>query len=229
MAKVEKEYDLQAALELAVVAQRVNGAYLKDSEAISNPDGTAIVEWKHKNKDLIQYALGVYKWQGSPALPDMTVTDEDRRLVADIRQYFKKLAFRVMAEPDNKFQQDLLVLLNKPTVSSKQFGVVACLPSTYLRDKKQTELKKAFRDEVLGSIGSSIADLDGEILGIKYSEQYSCWNVTAQIDNCIASWMSSKQLEVGPCVLIKAKVKGHGVHWLYKKAESRLNYVKVAQ
>jgi hypothetical protein len=229
VAKAEKEYDLQTALELAVVAQRVNGSYLKDTEAIPDEAGKVIVEWKHKNKDLIQYAIGAYKWQGSPALPNMTVTDEDRKMVSDIRQYFKRLVFHVMADSDNKFQQEVLMLLNNPTVKDNQFGIVACLPSTYLRDKKQTDLKKTLRNEILAPVGASILDLDGEILSIKYSEKFNCWNVTAQIDNCIASWMSSKQLEIGPCVLVKAKVKGHGVHWLYKKAETRLNYVKVAQ
>lgn len=236
-------YDTQTVLELACAAQRVNGAYLKDSTPILTSDDK-IVAWNHANKSLISFALKLYPWQGAGAIPDMTITDEDRALAADIRAYYKRLVFSVMAtkpvETDGllsaitsgrSFDEELLSLLNSPEIPSSKFGYFACLPSTMNRDRAKKEIKKAIKDcdQYLGDVGVVVKDKDCEILSTSWSTNYECWNVLAIVDNCCASWMSKKEVKVGPAVLTYGRIKANGSHWLHKVPETRLNFVKVFQ
>jgi len=106
------------------------------------------------------------------------------------------------------------------------------LPSVQARDEAQNKIKKIARtveEGFLGNPGDRLANLDCEILEVNKSKNYEAWNICAIIDNKMASWMSQTKLTVGPCVIIKAKVKDNSKHWRHGNDETRLNYVKAAQ
>jgi hypothetical protein len=81
----------------------------------------------------------------------------------------------------------------------------------------------------LGLPGDELFDKDCEIIKCKKSKNYDAFNIDAIIDNKLTSWMSKPMLQMGPCVLIKGKIKDHSKHWQQPVDVTRLNYVKAFQ
>jgi hypothetical protein len=228
---MSKEFNVQTVLELACAAQRVNGRYVKEIETLFASDNVK-VGLIHCNKTLMLASLGEASWNGPDAPQRLEITEEDKNLVADIRSYYKRLAFSVMAEPDNSFLSEIMSLLYSENMPLNKFGFIACLPSVYARDKSNTDLKKQARqcdDGHLGVEGDSLFDKDAEIIQVSRSKNFDAWNVLAIIDNKLASWFSKPQLKLGPCVVVRAKVKAQSKHWKFEFDETRLNYVKAVQ
>jgi hypothetical protein len=228
-----KEFPTQQVLELACAAQRTNGAYLKEEEAVYAEQGN-ILYFKISNKALMRYTLDPENQAliGMEAyMYKLTVTDEDIDRAEEIRKYYKRLMFAAI-DGENEFLTTINTILNGETVKENQFGYVACLPSVQARDTVHNQVKKAARsveEGFLGKTGDRLADLDCEILEVIKSKNFEGWNICAIINNKMASWMSQVELKRGPCVVVKAKVKDNSKHWKHQNDETRLNYVKVAQ
>jgi hypothetical protein len=102
----------------------------------------------------------------------------------------------------------------------------------YVRDKVQNTVKRAARtveEGYLGEVGSNLKDLDAEILSSIKSKNFDGYNIDAIINNKMASWLNKTNLNLGACVIVKAKVKDHTKHWKHQNDVTRLNYVKAAQ
>ena len=228
----DQTFPVQQILELACAAQRVNGAYIKEAESVFTSDGVYMYS-KQTNKMLMLVTLDPTVWTADPKDSPMPlkVLADDIAQAEDIKNYFKRLLFAAI-EGENEFQTNINSILSGETVKANQFGYVACLPSVHARDKTQNKIKKIARtveEGYLGLIGDNLKDLDCEILEVVKSKNFTGWNVCAIINNRMASWMSQVELKVGPCVIIKAKVKAQGKHWKHQSDETRLNFVKAAQ
>ena len=81
----------------------------------------------------------------------------------------------------------------------------------------------------MADIGSNLFDLDAEIIESSKSKNFEGYNISAIINNRMASWINKTSLELGNCVIIKAKVKDHTKHWKHGNDVTRLNYVKAVQ
>jgi hypothetical protein len=227
-----KEFTTQKVLELACSAQRVNGAYLKESEAVYAEDG-AYMYTKHTNKMLMLCTLTPAIWTADPKEQPfpLKVLPEDVAGAEEIRKYYKRLLFAAI-EGENEFQTKVNSLLSSDTVKENEFGWMACLPSVYTRDLVQNKIKKVARsveEGYLGAIGSQLVDLDCEILSSVKSKNFEGYNIDAIINNKMASWLNKTALNLGACVIVKAKIKDHSKHWKHGNDVTRLNYVKVAQ
>jgi hypothetical protein len=135
-------------------------------------------------------------------------------------------------EGENDFQTSINTILSGDTVKQNQFGYVACLPSVYVRDIAQTKVKRAARsveEGYLAEIGAQLKDLDAEIISSIKSKNFEGYNIDAIINNRMASWLNKTNLNLGACVIVKAKVKDHSKHWKHSNDVTRLNYVKAAQ
>jgi hypothetical protein len=102
----------------------------------------------------------------------------------------------------------------------------------YVRDKAQNKVKKAARaveEGYLGEVGSQLKDLDAEILSSVKSKNFEGYNIDAIINSKMVSWLNKTNLNLGACVIVKAKVKDHTKHWKHQNDVTRLNYVKAAQ
>ena len=226
------EFQVQEVLELACAAQRVNGAYLKETEWVYDSEERPVFQ-KQTNKILMLVTLTPAIWTADPAhqpLP-LKVTEEDKLQAEAVRKYFRKFMFSAIAG-ENEFQTEVNAILSSDTIKTNKFGFVACLPSVMERDVKKTEIKRSLRDcdnDALAGIDTTVFNLDCEIVEFKRSNNFDAWNISAIINNKIVSWFSKKELKSGPCVVQKAKVKSHGENWITKKVETRLNYVKAAQ
>ena len=227
-----KEFPTQQVLELACSAQRVNCAYLKEPEAVYSSDNMYLYS-KLTNKMLMLCTLVPTNWTADPkeASMPLKVTEEVVALAQEIKTYFKRLLFAAI-EGENEFQTNINSILGSDTVKTNQFGYVACLPSVYVRDRAQNKIKKVARtveEGYLAEIGSNLKDLDCEILESIKSKNFEGYNISAIINNRMASWLNKTNLNLGACVIVKAKVKDHTKHWKHQNDVTRLNYVKAAQ
>lgn len=228
---MSKEFNVQEILELACAAQRVNGRYIKEVETLFATDNK-ISAYIFDNKSLISFTLGELSWTGDNAPFRLTITNEDKELVKEIRQFYKRLAFVVMADPDNSYFSEVMTLLHSTTMPKNKIGFIASLPGVYERDKVNSTLKKQAKsceEGFLGNIGEVLYDLDSEIIQVIKSKNYEGWNIVAIVDNKGTSWFSKERLELGPCVIVKARISDHTKHWKYDFDTTRLNYVKAAQ
>jgi hypothetical protein len=226
--KPVKEIPLQTAIELACAAMRANGDYISESAVWSTSSDQG---HRFSNKELMLVALGeiqTSRYEHSSVKPQLLCTNlEDRAFATDLQKYFRKLLFTAI-EGEDQFKTDLYSVLNKETVPVNRLGFVACLPSTYFRDKYDRAVKNA-ENGFLDAPGAELFDLDCEIIRCKKSKNYDAFNVDAIIDNKLVSWMGKQSLKIGPCVLIKGKVKDHSKHWRDPIDVTRLNYVKAFQ
>jgi len=228
----KKEFSTQQVLELACAAQRVNGSYIKEPEAVWAEDGVYMYT-KQTNKMQMLCTVIPTNWTADPkdAPMPLKVLAEDVALAEEIRKYFKRLLFAAI-EGENEFQTNINGFLSSDNIETKNFGYIACLPSVYVRDLSQNKLKKVSRsvDEgYLGEVGSAIKDLDAEIISSVKSKNFEGWNIDAIINNKMVSWINKTGLNLGACVIVKAKVKDHSKHWKHQNDVTRLNYVKAAQ
>jgi hypothetical protein len=229
---IKKEFLTQQVLELACAAQRVNGAYIKDPEAVYAEDGVYMYT-KQTNKMLMLCTLDHTIWTADPkdAPMPLRVLPEDTARAEEIKTYYKRLLFAAI-DGENEFLTKINSLLGGDSVKENEFGWMACLPSVQTRDVAQNKIKKSARsvqEGYLGKPGDRLADLDCEILEVVKSKNFTGWNICAIINNKMASWMSQVELKQGPCVVVKAKVKDNSKHWKHGNDETRLNFVKAAQ
>lgn len=223
---------MQQVLELACAAQRTYGAYLKEPEAVYAQDGIYMYT-RQTNKMTMLCTLDPAIWTADPKeapLP-LRVLAEDTALAEEIKNYFKRLMFAAI-EGENEFQTNVNSILSGDTVKQNQFGFVACLPSVYARDKAQNKVKRAARaveEGYLGDVGSTLKDLDAEILSSVKSKNFEGYNIDAIINSKMVSWLNKTALNLGACVVVKAKIKDHTKHWKHQNDVTRLNYVKAAQ
>ena len=227
-----RQFPTQQVLELACAAQRVNGAYIKESQAVYTDDNVYMYS-KQPNKIVMLCTLDPAYWTSDPkeAPMPLRVLPEDTAQADSIRLYYKRLLFSAI-EGDNDFLTTINSILSSETVKSNQIGYVACLPSVCARDQIQNKIKKAARqvDEgYLADIGSSIKDVDAEIISSIKSKNFEGYNIDAIINNKMVSWLNKTNLDLGPCVIVKAKVKDHNKHWKHQNDVTRLNFVKAAQ
>ena len=228
----KKEFPTQQVLELACAAQRINGAYIKEDAPVYSEDG-AFMYIKHTNKMQMLCTLEPAIWTADPkdAPMPLRVMPEDTVQAEEIKKYFRKFLFSAI-EGENDFQTNINTILAGDTVKQNQFGYVACLPSVYVRDVAQTKVKraaKAVEEGVLAEIGSTVKDLDAEIISSVKSKNFEGWNIDAIINNKMVSWMNKTDLNLGPAVIVKAKVKDCNKHWRHQNDVTRLHYVKAVQ
>lgn len=216
----------QLALELSCAAQRVNGEYLRESDQVYDSEGVHLYS-KYSNKTyIINTALG-----STVEKVKVTVLDEDKALAEQIQKYFRRLIFTAVAGEEG-FMADLFRILNKPEIATNELGFIACLPSVYERElakNQMTKLVKTLDNVAIGAPGTTLHDLDCEIVGCKKSKNFDAYNVEAIIQNKLVSWFQKNDVKTGPAVLVKGKIKEARTSYNWRITETRLNYVKIAQ
>ena len=228
----KKEFPMQQVLELSCAAQRVNGTYVKEDAPVYSEDGV-FMYLKHTNKMQMLCTLLPNNWTADPkdAPMPLKILQEDIAQAVDIKKHFRKFMFAAI-QGENEFQTSINAILSGETVQTNQFGYVACLRSVHVRDVAQTKVKQAARSVeggYLAEIGSTVKDLDAEIILSVKSKNFEGYNIGAIISNRMASWLNKTDLALGPCVVVKAKVKDHTKHWKHQNDVTRLNFVKAAQ
>jgi hypothetical protein len=226
------DYNVQQVLELACAAQRHNNDYVKSNEVMYSDDGKAM-GYKYSNKMLMLFTLDSNRRNEvniEYLPPVLAVAEEDKIKTEDIRNYYRRLMFSVMAQPDNNFLQEIHSLLNKEVMNESKIGFIACLPSTYERDRQRNIVNKILREcenNYLAIPDTKLTGMTANIIDCSRSKNFDAFNVLATINNKVVTWFSRIPIKEGDIEILSAKVKANGTHWLSKKPETRLNYVKV--
>ena len=221
-----KTVPTQEALAMAVAAQRINGAYIKDTRRFSEPDNKT----KFSNKEIVKFAF-----EQRPGMLPMdfirpTPTADDYAEVAEIHKWMKRYVLLGLGDLDD-FKKDMINSVSQSTVIYNNLGRVAFIPEFVKRDQHESGLKKEIRIEYRNSqyLGKEKDVVEGvvKILDKRFSTQWDSYNYTAVMDGDLVSFMNKFEYNVGDMKRIKAKVKVQTQNKLFSANETRLNYVKL--
>lgn len=201
---------------LAVVADRINGGYLKETEWLENAVPPCM--GREANKKMVK------QWLREGSNP---TTEADIEKGREIRNYFNGFLLKQISGKINDFEQQALRIAQMDEFTGKnmlEFAVVSCLPSVMIRDQSRNELAREVRasTQLQGAVGDKI---QGEIEVVKcyYSKDYDKFRVTAKlVDSFVDFWYNSN-LEAGQKLSIKAKIKS-----VRGDNTTQLNFVKRA-
>jgi hypothetical protein len=201
---------------LAVVADRINGGYIKETEWLENAVPPCM--GREANKKLVK------QWLREGSNP---TTEADIEKGREIRNYFNGFLLKQISGKINEFEQQALRIAQMDEFTGKnmlEFAVVSCLPSVMIRDQSRNDLAREVRasTQLQGAVGDKI---QGEIEVVKcyYSKDYDKFRVTAKlVDSFVDFWYNSN-LEAGQKLSIKAKIKS-----VRGDNTTQLNFVKRA-
>ena len=216
----------QEALAMAVAAQRINSAYIKDTRRFSCEENKT----QFSNKDIVKFAFAS---TDNPAPKDYvkpTPTADDYAQVAEIHKWMRRYVMLGLADLDS-FKVEMINSVATDVVPVNKLGQVAFVPEFVNRDKHVTGLTKEIRIEYRDSqyLGKEKDVVEGvvKILDKRYSQQWESFNYVAVIDGNLVSFMNKFEHNVGDMKRIKAKVKAQTQNKLFSANETRLNYVKL--
>ena len=221
-----KTVPTQEALAMAVAAQRINGAYIKDTRRFSEVENKT----QFANKEIVKFA-----YHGDPSyLPTDYVrpvpTEEDYVQVAEIQKWMRRYVMLGLGDLDD-FKKDMIATVSQDTVKFSHLGRVAYIPEFVRRDKHESGLKKEIRVEYRDSkhLGNQKDMVEGvvKILDKRFSAEWESYNYTAVMDGNLVSFMNKYEHDVGVMKRIKGKVKAQTQNKLFSANETRLNYVKL--
>ena len=224
--KPVKTYPTQEVLAVAVAAQRINSAYLKDTRRFSCEENPT----QFANKELVKFAF-----EERPGMLPMDFirpvpTEEDYAKVAEIQQWMKRYIMLGLGELDD-FKKDMISAVSQDTVTVNNLGRVAFIPEFVKRDMHETSLKKTIRIEYRDSkhIKPEGKVVEGvvEFLDKRHSTQWESYNYNCVLDGNLVSFMNKYDHAVGSRMRLKGKVKAHTKNKLFSADETRLNYVKL--
>ena len=225
-AKPVKTYPTQEVLAVAVAAQRVNGAYIKDTRRFSCEENPT----QFANKEIVKFAFDDRPGMLPIDFVRPVPTEEDYAQVAEIQKWMKRYVMLGLGDLDD-FKKDMIATVSQDTVKFSNLGRVAYIPEFVRRDKHESGLKKEIRVEYRDSkhLGKEKDTVEGvaKILDVRYSPNWESYNYTAVIDGNLISFMNKYKHEQGTMKRIKAKVKALTENRLFGACETRLNYVKL--
>ena len=216
MAKYQKPIPLNFVADdvwaAAVVAQRINGSYVKLSQiSESDPELT-----KKSNRMLVQELLA----------DTSRITDEDRAEGKKVRAFYQGLTFKILKGIKlSQFDNTAMVISNRDVINDCfDLAVVASLPSTYERGVKRQTAEQRInfaRGGFIGSVGDKVT-LELEVVKCVFSQKWNLFYVTGiTTDDKVVFFGFKNELSVD------AKVKVQGTVKVHRDDSTQLNRVKV--
>jgi len=158
------------------------------------------------------------------------VIQQDKDTAQSIINHYRKLTFGVIADSLNDYMQRVFATTQQSTVTFKDFGVLASVPSAYFKEiekKRIVQESKNAKQEHLGQVGESIL-LNIRYINCRFIQKLNCYAHDAITeDGHLINFLNKAQLgKSGDKQTIRAKVKAHGVNYTTKTIETQLNYVK---
>lgn len=212
---------------LAFAAQRVNGTLHKD-DRFYDKDKDAIIEVV-PNKVLMRNSFAFEPGSN----PELVVTEQDHKdadaAIEAIQQdvMVKKLADRRVSD----FVFTMAETLSKETLTQRDCGLMAFLPSTYqrmldTRAKQEATETISYTSEYIGQVGDKI-QLDFTMIDNRYLQQYNCYSVTGTDSNSnMVNFLTAHQ-SLAKSGRIQGKVKRQDKSSYHNGAKvTQLNFVK---
>lgn len=194
----------------ACAAQRVNGTYIKVPYQLGD-------EVKRQtNREL------VYQYLEN----DSFVTDADRLLAEDIKEYFKGYTFKVLSGAYlSEFDRNTMKILEEEfTPEGYNLALLCSIPNNYLKAKKRDEADRRTRfaqGGYVGKIGERL-NLQVEVIKCVFSQKWGIYYITAMTTSDQAIFFGYKQeVATGTVLNIDGTVKRQDNN------QTQLNRVKV--
>jgi len=216
---VSVSYSVDDVWAAAVAAQRINGAYIKETVYKFDEVKNTNVVHKQRNRDVMMDFLCV------PG----TISDEDRAQGQECRKFLQNdLTLRALKGQLSGFDASVVktVAVENQFDSVKhklELAVVACLPQSHQRAVERQAMQDRVRQSagVFGSVGDKVA-LDVEVVSATYSKIYNIFWVTAvTADNQMVFFSNKESFDAGTHLAIRGTVKAH------RDGRTQLNRVKV--
>lgn len=215
----------------AVVAQEINGEYLKFPKQIED---------LHLPEAYAKYATwdeGSQSWFLSPnkVLISRLLTDgfefsqAHLEKAENIRMHYQALLFEQMAGELKSFLLTALRVSGRETFQSNDWldlAVVSSLPGCYERDiaRRAAEDQRkelAQKSHPVGNIGDRVVG-KFTVVQCSFSPKWNCWTVNAEKDGNLFFFFYKSQLKVGELVNLAGTVKN------YRDTVTQLNRVKIS-
>ena len=198
---------------LAVIADRINGGYLKEPVYSRNLD---VVE-KQPNKVMVK------QWLRDGAFAQITDADIEQGRV--VRHYFNGFILKELSGRINDFERTALRIAQKEQFTTRDlldFAVVSCLPSTMVRDQQRKEITRDIMGstQLDGAVGDRIQG-ELEVVSSRYSKEYNKYRITAKLVDSFVDFWYNTNMDAGDRVSIKAKIKS-----VRGDNTTQLNFVK---
>ena len=218
-------------LALAIIAQRINGEYLKRggaSDFVTKIEDGEEVQRYERVKSSNRFVMETVQ-QIDPNI----ITDELRaEAEAMLNSLEMDFMFKVLGDNMNDFESSIHQFISDVDDFEPRMhiGVVAYLPAYIEREEKQKELtERSIGSEYLGTKGEAIT-AEIEIISKRQATAWAGWNVNAITTdgNRVSFFTTKDDLSNKKGVFkITAKIKDCGNVWKDPDTkETRLNYVK---
>jgi len=196
---------------LAVIADRINGGYLKEPVYSRNLD---VVE-KQPNKVMVK------QWLRDGDFDQITDADIEQGRV--VRHYFNGFILKELSGRINDFERTALRIAQKEQFTTRDlldFAVVSCLPSTMIRDQQRKEITRDIMGstQLAGAVGDRIQG-ELEVVSSRYSKEYNKYRITGRMGESYVDFWFTKDLT--GFVGIKGRIKA-----LRGDKTTQLNFVK---
>ena len=197
----------------ACAAQRVNSAYIKVPYQLG-VDGDNIK--RTTNRELVYQYLE----------DESFITDADRLLAEDIKEYFKGYTFKVLSGAYlSEFDRNTMKILEEEfTPEGYNVALLCSIPNNYLKAKKRDEADRRTRfaqGGYVGKVGERL-NLQVEVIKCVFSQKWGIFYITAMTTSDQAIFFSYKQeVSEGTVLNINGTVKRQDNN------QTQLNRVKV--
>ncbi len=213
MARAKKVTRIWPTLDVvaaACAAQRVNGTYIKVPYQLGDENK------RQTNREL------VYQYLENESF----ITDADRLLAEDIKEYFKGYTFKVLSGAYlSDFDRNTMKILEEEfTPEGYNVALLCSIPNNYLKAKKRDEADRRTRSAqggYVGKIGERV-NLQVEVIKCVFSQKWGIFYVTAMTTSDQAVFFGYKQeVATGTVLDINGTVKRQDNN------QTQLNRVKV--
>ena len=194
----------------ACAAQRVNGTYIKVKYQLGDDKP------RQTNRELVYQYLE----------DESFITDADRLLAEDIKEYFKGYTFKVLSGAYlSEFDRNTMKILEEEfTPEGYNVALLCSIPNNYLKAKKRDEADRRTRfaqGGYIGKIGERL-NLQVEVIRCVFSQKWGIYYITAMTTSDQAVFFGYKQeVAEGTVLNIDGTVKRQDNN------QTQLNRVKV--
>jgi len=213
MARAKKVTRIWPTLDVvaaACAAQRVNDTYIKVKYQLGDDKP------RQTNREL------VYQYLEN----DSFITDADRLMAEDIKEYFKGYTFKVLSGAYlSDFDRNTMKILEEEfTPEGYNLALLCSIPNNYLKAKKRDEADRRTRSAqggYVGKIGERL-NLQIEVIKCVFSQKWGIFYITAMTTSDQAIFFGYKQeVATGTVLDINGTVKRQDNN------QTQLNRVKV--
>lgn len=194
--KVTRIWPTMDVVAAACAAQRVNDTYIKVKYQLGDDKP------RQTNRELVYQYLE----------DESFITDADRLLAEDIKEYFKGYTFKVLSGAYlSDFDRNTMKILEEEfTPEGYNVALLCSIPNNYLKAKKRDEADRRTRSAqggYVGKIGERV-NLQVEVIKCVFSQKWGIFYVTAMTTSDQAIFFGYKQeVATGTVLDINGTVK----------------------